>query len=144
MADAEFNIQGDDEMKLPAQGELYGRDIQEWIGRTPNTPVPPRVQLRVLLRQSRLCAITGLPKGKGQEFQCDHIKRMKDGGENRESNLQMILVDAHKVKSAIERKAGKKVTRIQKKTLGIGQTISQRRTLQSKFKRKVSGEVVLR
>lgn len=132
-------------MKLPAKGELYGRDCQEWIGRSPNTPVPPRVQLRVLLRQSRLCAITGLPKGKGQEFQCDHIIRLKDGGENREVNLQMILVDAHKVKSAGERKSGKKVTSLQMKSFGINrQTVGQRRTLQSKFKRKISGEVVLR
>lgn len=130
---------------IPASGELYGRAIEEWVGRTQDTPVPDHVQLRVLLRQNRKCAITGRLKGKDEIFECDHIIRLKDGGLNVESNLQMILVDAHKIKSAKERKAGKKVSKLQMKSLGISkQTISQRKAFQSKFKRKISGEVVLR
>lgn len=129
---------------IPAAGELYGRAILEWVGRTPDTVAPESVQLRVLLRQGRKCAITGRTKGKDEEFQCDHIVRLKDGGLNVESNLQMILVDAHKIKSAKERTDGAKVARLQKRALGIGQTIKQRKAFQSKYKKKVNGEVVLR
>ncbi len=129
---------------IAAAGELYGRSILEWVGRSPDSVPPPHVQLRVLLRQNRRCAITGRLKGKGEEFQCDHAIRLKDGGLNVESNLQMILVDAHKIKSAKERKAGKKVSKLQMKSLGLKQTISQRKAFQSKFKRKFNGEVVLR
>ena len=116
-------------MKLQAKGELYGRAIPEWVGKTPDTPVPDSVQLRVLLRQSRLDAITGKKIGKGQVTQCDHIKKLKAGGQNRESNLQIIFVDTHKEKTARENTEEAKVRRIQKKELGIvrkSQTIKQR------------------
>ena len=123
-------------MKIPASGELSGRSIAEWIGKTPDTPVPDHVQLRILLRQSRLCAIENRPRGIGEEFQCDHKIRLKDGGENRESNLQMILEARHKIKSAAERKAGKKVDRIQKKVLGIHRPKTRMRSRNS-FQRNV-------
>ena len=45
----------------------------------------------------------------------DHKKRLKDGGENRESNLQVILADKHVEKTAEENTLGAKVTRIRLK-----------------------------
>lgn len=131
-------------MKIPASGELYGRAVDEWIGKTPETPCPDHVVLRILLRQKRKCAITGVRIRPGDKAHADHKKRLKDGGENRESNIQIVRVSPHQEKTAEENTAGARVASLQKKSLGIGQTISQRRTLQSKFKRKVSGEVVLR
>lgn len=116
-----------------AAGELYGRSILEWVGKTPDSVPPHHVQLRVLLRQNRRCAITGRAKGRGEEFQCDHIIRLKDKGLNVETNLQMILVDAHKIKTARERTDGAKVARLQSKALGINrQTRPQRKKLQSR------------
>lgn len=131
-------------MKIAASGDLHGRAIEEWIGKTPDTPAPPRVQLRILLRQGRKCAITGVLLGGKNKPHCDHIIRLEAGGENRESNLQMIWIDSHKAKTAVEDRISARVKSLQKKHHGIGQTIKQRRAFQSKYKKKVNGEVVLR
>ena len=131
-------------MKIAAKGELYGRAVEEWIGATPDTPCPDYVVLRILLRQERKCAITGVRIRPGDKAHADHIKRLKDGGENRESNIQIVRERPHIEKTADENTEGARVASLQKKSLGIGQTISQRKAFQSKFKRKVSGEVVLR
>lgn len=106
-------------LKIPAAGELHGRAIAEWIGKTPNTVPPPAVQLRVLLRQSRKDAITGQVIRPGDKTQCDHIKPLKAGGENRESNLQILLDNSHKAKTAADRSDMAKVSRIQAKHLGF-------------------------
>lgn len=94
--------------------------MDEWRGKTSDTKVPPRVQLRVLLRQSRLCAITGVRiDGIKIKAQCDHKIRLEAGGENIESNLQMIAVEPHKVKTSDEEKVEKWVSSRQKTSLGI-------------------------
>jgi 5-methylcytosine-specific restriction protein A len=49
------------------------RSVSEWIGRTDDTPVPPRVRLRVLERFGRRCD-----------------PRLINGGANRESNLHPL------------------------------------------------------
>lgn len=133
-------------MKIPAKGELHGRAIEEWVGKTPATPVPDHVVLRIMLRQERKCAISGARLGKRGTYHADHKIRLKDGGENRESNLQVILVEPHKIKSAHERRIGKKVTRLQKKDLGIWKPKSRPMdgTRASGLKKKMSGEVVRR
>jgi 5-methylcytosine-specific restriction endonuclease McrA len=104
--------------KLPATGELSGRSVLEWIGKTPDTPVPDRVVLRILLRQERRCALTGVPLVKG-EWTCDHIIPLADGGENRESNLHLIAKAPDKLKTSEEAKSRAKVRRIIKKSAGI-------------------------
>jgi 5-methylcytosine-specific restriction protein A len=106
-------------MKIPASGELHGRAVEEWIGKTPDSVVPDRVKLRVLLRQSRRCAISGDPIRPGAKTQCDHKIRLRDGGENRESNLQIILVEAHQEKTAQENSDGAKAARTALKHLGL-------------------------
>lgn len=68
------------------------RSIPEWIGATPNTPVPPRVRLRVFY------SFMGICQGQcgnrrivaGKPWVCDHKIALINGGENRESNLQPI------------------------------------------------------
>lgn len=72
------------------------RSVKEWIGKTDDTPVPPRVRLRVLERYNFRC--DGLLQGgdrcgnnlKGQPWTCDHDKALINGGENRESNLHPL------------------------------------------------------
>jgi 5-methylcytosine-specific restriction endonuclease McrA len=107
-------------MKIPATGELYGRSIPEWRGKSPDSVPPMAVQLRVLKRQSSKCAITGREIRPGRDrMHCDHKKRLNDGGENRESNLQMVLEAPHIEKTAIENSDGKKADRIRLKNLGM-------------------------
>jgi 5-methylcytosine-specific restriction endonuclease McrA len=124
---------------IEAAGDLHGRAIPEWVGKNPDTPIPPRVSLRVLLRQSRRCAKSGRLIRAGDATQTDHIISLKRGGENRESNLQVILTEEHIEKTSAENSEDAKVERIQKKHYSL-MTPKPR----SPFKRKMNGEVVRR
>jgi 5-methylcytosine-specific restriction enzyme A len=69
------------------------RSVPEWIGRTDDTPVPPRVRLRVLERFGRCCDPDrgcGRPLRPGDRWTCDHIVALINGGENRERNLHPL------------------------------------------------------
>lgn len=106
-------------MKIPASGELHGRAISEWIGATPDTPCPLYVQARILLRQSRKCALTGVKIRPGDKTHADHKKRLKDGGLNVESNIQIVRVAPHIEKTAQENSDGSKEDRVRRKFLGL-------------------------
>lgn len=95
------------------------RTVAEWIGKTPDSAIPPRVRLRVFERFDGICQLTQCKIRPGDKWECDHIKPLKDGGEHRESNLQPVLRSAHRKKTAEENKARAKVTRMRKKHLGI-------------------------
>lgn len=66
------------------------RSVPEWIGATLDTPVPPRVRARVLLRDNGHCRLCTRRLGASEKWICDHIIAIVNGGENRESNLQTI------------------------------------------------------
>lgn len=106
-------------MKIAAAGELHGRSIEEWVGRNPDTPCPLYVQARILLRQSRKCALTGTKIRPGDKTNADHKKRLKDGGLNVESNIQIILERPHIEKTAQENSDGSKEDRVRRKHLGL-------------------------
>lgn len=110
--------------KLRAAGDLYGRAVKEWIGKDADSKPPPRVLVRICLRQNGKCAISGSKLVAGR-VQFDHIIRLKDNGENRESNYQAITIAEHKRKSARERALGAKVERLQKQRFGIDQRPSR-------------------
>lgn len=123
---------------IEASGELMGRSIKEWWGATPDTPCPDRVKDRIFLRQGRKCAKTGREFRAGDSLIGDHIKRLKDGGENREKNIQIILErTAHDEKTAEENSEGAKVDRIRQKHFGLRKP---RQRMQSRpFQRKAWG-----
>jgi len=75
------------------------RAVPEWIGRTPDTQVPPRVQLRVLEAHNHICHISGIKIRSGDNFECDHKVALINGGENRERNLAPALTKYHKQKT---------------------------------------------
>lgn len=79
---------------------MTARTIPEWIGKTPDKPFPPRVRLRILLRQDGRCALCQA-KIIGS-FVCDHVVALINGGENRESNGQAICRDCDKAKTAAD------------------------------------------
>jgi 5-methylcytosine-specific restriction protein A len=97
-----------------------GRSVTEWVGRTPDTRVPPHVRLRVFDRAGGKCHISGRKiDGTKDKWDLDHIRRLDDGGENRESNLAPVLKEPHKTKTAAETRAGKKADRARMKQVGI-------------------------
>lgn len=98
---------------------MVGRTPDEWVGATPDTPIPPRVKARVFERHGGRCHRTGRLIRAGDAWQCDHVIALCNGGENRESNLAPILTDAHREKTAEDVAEKAKIARIRAKWLGI-------------------------
>ncbi len=96
-----------------------GRDIEEWIGSSPNAKVPDRIRDRVFFRAGGKCHISGrkivVPRDR---WQLEHVKPLSMGGEHRESNFAPALVDAHKEKTAAEAGNRAKADRIRRKANG--------------------------
>lgn len=67
------------------------RTVAEWIGKTDDDPVPPRVRLRVFLRFDGQCqGGCGRRIIAGKRWVCDHKQAIINDGANRENNLQPI------------------------------------------------------
>ena len=92
------------------------RAVEEWIGRNDDTPIPTRVKLRIYDRFKGRCANCG---NKVLPAEYDHKQRLKDGGENREKNIQLLCRPCHSRKSAEEQTIGAKVNRTKAKHLGF-------------------------
>lgn len=107
-------------------GPWTRRETPEWIGKSPDQAIPKHVRLRIFDRYGGKCAITGKKLAAG-EFDFDHIKRLRDGGEHRESNLQPVYRPAHRVKSGKEASDGARADRIRAKHLGLHRPKSGRK-----------------
>jgi hypothetical protein len=105
--------------KAPRISKAQGRSVKEWSSDNPDAMPPDPVRLRILRRFGNKCALTSIIIADGQKFDLDHIVRVEDGGENRESNMQPVLRLPHEVKSAAERKIAAKADRIAKKGHGL-------------------------
>lgn len=76
------------------------RSVQEWCGATDDTPVPPRVRLRIFERYDGRCQCGCNRKiATGEKWDLDHIDALINGGKHRESNLHPMLADHHKEKT---------------------------------------------
>ena len=98
---------------------LTGRTVPEWTGKTADSKPPKSLLDRLFLRQGGKCAISGQKIRPGDSTHADHIKALKDGGENREGNLQLVLADAHRVKTSAENTARAKEKRLRLKHAGL-------------------------
>lgn len=76
------------------------RAVPEWIGKTPDTPAPPRVRDRIFEREGHRCHISGRVIAAGEPWDLDHRIAIINGGENREANLFPALRDKHREKTA--------------------------------------------
>jgi 5-methylcytosine-specific restriction enzyme A len=94
------------------------RSLEEWIGKTDDSPVPPRVRLRIFQAYGGKCYKTGVRLVAGN-WAIDHIKALILGGKNCESNMAPIWIEAHKEKTKAEMKIKAKVDRIARKHIGI-------------------------
>lgn len=95
------------------------RSVDEWIGKTDDTPVPARVRLRIFERDSGVCHLSGRKIRPGEKWELEHVKALSLGGEHRESNMAPALVAPHKVKTAADRCEKAKNDRVRKRHLGI-------------------------
>jgi hypothetical protein len=93
--------------------------VPEWIGATPDTPIPPRVKARVFLDHGGVCHISKRRIMGGEAWDCDHVRAIINGGENRESNLAPALKAPHREKTKADLAEKSKVARVRAKFLGV-------------------------
>ncbi len=94
------------------------REVPEWIGKDDNTPIPPRVRVRVFLKFDGICQECTI-KISGKRWICDHRIAIINGGANRESNLGPIHEACDKTKTAKDVSEKSKVYHKKAKHLGI-------------------------
>lgn len=121
------------------------RKVPEWIGKTDDSAIPPRVKLRVFEAHNGRCYLTGQKINAGDKWEIEHKIALINGGENRESNLAPALAKAHKKKTAEDVAKKAKNDRVRKKHLGIHKSKSPLAGgRNSKWKKKIGGGVVRR
>lgn len=98
------------------------RSVPEWIGKTDNTAIPDRVKLRVHENADGKCAKCDR---EARPAEYDHATPLILGGENRETNLQLLCAPCHKAKTALDVKLKAKVARVRKLHLGISRPRSK-------------------
>lgn len=95
------------------------RSVPLWVGKTPDTKVPPRVRLRVFEREGGKCWISGRKIMPGDAWDLDHKIALCNGGSHSEDNLFPALRDKHREKTAEDVADKSKVYRIRAKHNGI-------------------------
>ena len=95
------------------------RSVPEWIGKTDDSPIPPRVRVRVFERHNGVCHLSGRTIRAGEAWDCDHIIALANGGRHAESNLAPALRDKHKLKTAQDVREKSIVYRKKAKNLGL-------------------------
>lgn len=125
------------------------REVPEWIGRRPESMPTQKVLLRLYDRQNGLCACgCGLRMNFDTDvIDCDHILALKDGGENREGNLQLLLQVHHRTKTRAENIARADADRHKAKAFSVtrerkGSSFKTNRD--GPYKKRMDGTLVLR
>ena len=95
------------------------RSVPEWVGATPDTPVPDRVELRVWDKKKGRCHRCTRKIPTGDNWVLEHVKALINGGENRESNLDLTCSWCVPEKNAEDMAEKSKVATIRKRHLGI-------------------------
>lgn len=104
---------------MPLISNPYGgRDVEEWVGSSPNAKVPQPIRDRVFARAKGRCHISGRKITPRDPWELEHIKPLSMGGEHRERNLAPAIVEAHRKKTAAEATDRAKADRIRRKANG--------------------------
>lgn len=120
------------------------RAVPEWIGKTDDAAIPPRVRVRVFDRHGGRCHLTGRRIRAGEAWDCEHVVALANGGQHRETNLAPALKAPHREKTAADVAEKANVYRKRAKHLGIRKPSRFPGSRDSKFKKKMDGTVVLR
>ena len=123
---------------------FFMRKIIEWIGIDDNAQIPARVKMRVFDKYNGCCYLSGRKIYPGDKWQIEHIVAICNGGQNIESNLAPVLVAPHKIKTKSDRKLKARNDKIRKRHLGIKKPSRFPFSRDSKFRKKLTGEVVPR
>lgn len=95
------------------------RAVPEWIGKTDDSTIPDRVKERVLRASEDSCVRCSRKVGGKLRPEFDHVTPLILGGQNRESNLQLLCNECHGAKTKLDVKLKSKVARVRQKSFGI-------------------------
>ncbi len=94
------------------------RAVKEWIAKSDDTKVPPRVRQRCFDKVNGVCHICKIQIKVGETWEADHIIALINGGENRESNLGPVHKHCHVSKTAIDDKIKSKTAKVRGRHTG--------------------------
>jgi len=96
------------------------REIPEWIGRSADSAVPPRVRVRIFQRYGGRCQC-GCNRviRPGEAWDCEDTIAIINGGERRESNLKPWLTEHHKTKTRADVAEKSRIYRKTAKHIGV-------------------------
>lgn len=120
------------------------RTLPEWIGKTPDTPVPDRVRVRVFERCGGLCGRCGRKIRPGDGWTLEHEKALINGGENREGNMGLTCDWCLPAKNAQDVAEKAKVYQVKKHHIGLRKKSRFACARSSPFRKKLDGTVVRR
>lgn len=121
------------------------RAVPEWIGKTADSAIPPRVRVRVFEGCGGLCGVCGRKIGPADTWIVEHLIALINGGENREDNLGITCGWCKPVKDRADVAAKSKSAKVRARHLGVKTTSRPiPGSKASGFKRKMNGEVVKR
>jgi 5-methylcytosine-specific restriction endonuclease McrA len=105
-----------------------------------------KVQLRIYERQNGVCACgcQVVMDFDRDEIDCDHIVALKDHGENRETNLQLLRRKCHRTKTAAENTARADANRHKAKALTSRKKSSFKTNRDGPFKKRMDGTLINR
>lgn len=95
------------------------RKVKEWIGKTDDTPIPPRVKDRIAARQNWHCLDCGRPFSATLQPEFHHEPALANGGENRESKIVALCEFCHLPHTVADVAEKSKLADIRKRHLGI-------------------------
>lgn len=95
------------------------RSVKEWIGRSDDAAIPPRVKDRIARRQDDCCERCKRKIGGKLRAEFDHVVPLVIGGRHAESNLSLLCHECHAKKTKLDVKLKAKVARVRKRELGI-------------------------
>lgn len=95
------------------------RSVPLWAGKTDDEAIPKRVRLRVFERHGGRCHISGRRITPSDQWDCDHVIALVNGGRHSEDNLAPALRDPHREKTAEDVKVKSKTARVRAKHLGL-------------------------
>ena len=96
------------------------RSTDEWRGKTDDTAIPPRVKERIARAACDHCVKCDRKVGEKLRPEFDHVTPLILGGQNRESNIQLLCHECHGAKTRLDVKLKAKVARVHTKlSLGI-------------------------
>jgi 5-methylcytosine-specific restriction enzyme A len=95
------------------------RATEVWVGATDDAAIPKRVRIRVFESTGGRCALSGRLIRPGDAWQVDHKLALVNGGQHIETNMQPVLSEPHKAKTAADVKTKAKTARMKAAHLGL-------------------------